>query len=69
MRFLVSNNLFLSSTPQLFAAWKVLLDTTDDAGIAEYGSDFRSHARLSTEHNNLAGDRLCDHLHDGMSAV
>jgi hypothetical protein len=69
MRFLVSNNLFLSSTPQLFAAWKVLLDTTDDAGIAEYGSDFRSHARLSTEHNNLAGDRLCDHLHDGMGFI
>ena len=24
---------------------------------------------LSTEHNNLAGDRLCDHLHDGMGFV
>lgn len=50
----------------LFAAWGTLLSTEDEDGVAAYGSDFRSHLRLSAEHNNLAGDRNCDHLHDGM---
>jgi len=50
----------------LFSAWKVLLDTDDTTGTATYGSDFMSHLRLSAEHNNLAGDKGCDHLHDGM---
>jgi hypothetical protein len=53
----------------LFAAWKVLMETSDTEGVATYGSNFMSHGRLSTEHNNLAGDRLCDHLHDGMGFV
>ena len=53
----------------LFAAWKVLLDTSDSDGVAAYGADFMSHGRLSAEHNNLAGDKLCDHLHDGMGFV
>jgi hypothetical protein len=53
----------------LFAAWKVLLEMNDSDGLAKYGSNFMSHGRLSTEHNNLAGDRKCDHLHDGMGFV
>ena len=53
----------------LFAAWKVLLETSDEEGVAKYGSNFRSQGRLSAEHNNLAGDRLCDHLHDGMGFI
>jgi hypothetical protein len=53
----------------LFKAWKVLLETSDEEGVDTYGSNFWSQARLSTEHNNLAGDRSCDHLHDGMGFI
>ena len=37
----------------LLAAFHVLINTTDDAGIALYGSNFKSYQRLSTEHNNF----------------
>ena len=53
----------------LFAAWKVLLTTSDAEGRALYGDNFMSHGRLSAEHNNLAGEVGCDHLHDGMGFV
>jgi hypothetical protein len=53
----------------LFAAWKVLLETDDTTGVSTYGDDFMSHLRLSAEHNNLAGDKGCDHLHDGMGFI
>lgn len=53
----------------LFKAWKVLIEMNDTDGVAKYGNNFMSHGRLSTEHNNLAGDRICDHLHDGMGFV
>jgi hypothetical protein len=50
----------------LMSAWQVLLETNDEDGVSQYGDDYRSFLRLSSEHNNLAGDKLCDHLHDGM---
>lgn len=53
----------------LFDAWRVLLETEDSEGVDAYGDGFRSYARLAAEHNNLAGDRVCDHLHDGMGFV
>mmetsp|Transcript_6478 Transcript_6478/g.7865 ORF Transcript_6478/g.7865 Transcript_6478/m.7865 type:complete len:695 (-) Transcript_6478:164-2248(-) len=53
----------------LLSAWQVLMTTNDEDGVNEYGDDFMSFTRLSTEHNNLAADKTCDHLHDGMGFV
>ncbi len=53
----------------LFEAWKTIMDTSDSEGVKKYGRDYMSLNRLATEHNNLAGDRACDRLHDGMGFV
>ena len=47
-------------------AWKTVVNTDDATGIDLYGSTYQSMSRLVTTHNNLAGDKACDHLHDGM---
>ena len=39
---------------------------SNDAGMAKYGDKFRSVDYLATMHNHLAGDRECDHMHDGL---
>ena len=51
----------------LFAAWKTVINQKDEvAGKKMYGDDFMSMNRLMVLHNNLAGAKDCDHLHDGM---
>ena len=34
--------------------------------MAKYGNKFRSIDYLAGLHNHLAGDRECDHMHDGL---
>ena len=46
-----------------------LIRVGDADGQAEYGSAYYSYSRLATEHVNHAGDKVCDHLHDGMGFV
>jgi hypothetical protein len=53
----------------LLSAWQVLMNTDDSEGVAQYGDDFMSFTRLTSEHNNFASDKTCDHLHDGMGFV
>jgi len=35
-------------------------------GMEAYGSDFKNIQHLTMMHNHLAGDRACDHMHDGL---
>lgn len=53
----------------LMKAWRTIAETNDATGVQMYGENFQSLGRLSTTHNNLAGDKECDHLHDGMGFV
>ena len=53
----------------LLTAWQTLAETSDAKGVESYGQNFMSIGRLATLHNNLAGDKACDHLHDGMGFI
>ena len=45
---------------------KVMWDLSQDVGELLYGSKFRSIHTLNEFHLNMAGDPLCDHIHEGM---
>lgn len=45
-----------------FELWSL----SSDEGVAIYGNKFRSIDYLTALHNHLAGDRECDHMHDGL---
>lgn len=51
---------------KLMEAFRIIAETSDAVGIEQYGGNYWSLSRLTTTHNNLAGDKECDHLHDGM---
>ena len=52
-------NLFLDTA-------KVMWDISQEVGTLLYGSKFKSILVLNEFHLNMAGDPLCDHIHEGM---
>mmetsp|Transcript_7468 Transcript_7468/g.10443 ORF Transcript_7468/g.10443 Transcript_7468/m.10443 type:complete len:658 (+) Transcript_7468:149-2122(+) len=46
-------------------AMKAVYSLSGDAGRERYGDNFRSAVELLKYHLLLAGDRVCDHMHDG----
>ena len=49
-----------------FAAAKVLWQTSTEEGQGLYGGRFKGIEYFAREHNTLAGQRECDHMHDGL---
>ena len=60
--------LTVSDREALFGAWENIIRVKDlKTGQGLYGKNFLPMTRLMTLHNNLAGAKDCDHLHDGMA--
>jgi len=47
----------------------VIYTTTTKDGQRQYGRDYRSSVHFAENHLNYAGDRECDHMHDGMGFI
>lgn len=58
--------LFPEDREAYFESSKVIWDTSTTDGQKLYGDRFQGIEYFVREHNNLAGQRECDHIHDGL---
>mmetsp|Transcript_38693 Transcript_38693/g.48888 ORF Transcript_38693/g.48888 Transcript_38693/m.48888 type:complete len:583 (+) Transcript_38693:62-1810(+) len=61
--------LFPDDRDDLLDAMKIMWSVSDEEGKALYGERYMSVRSLLVYHQTLAGDRTCDHMHDGYAFV